>query len=127
MTRLYPVSPGNLSPVLRLYIFSSYPPLTSHTPQGYIGGMDQKTKQGITRRLKIVEGQVRGLRKMTEADKYCVDIITQSLAAKQALSGVEDAILENHLRTHVAHQMRSGETARATKEMVSLYKLSKKK
>lgn len=64
---------------------------------------------------------------MVEADKYCVGVIHQFLAIKEALSAIEDLILENHIATHVAHQMRSGESARATKELVSLYKLSKKK
>jgi len=79
------------------------------------------------RRLKIIEGQVRGLQKMIEEDTYCVDVITQSLAVKQALSGVEDLVLEGHLATHVAHQMRSGKAKLATSEMVKLYKLAKKK
>ena len=89
--------------------------------------MDKKTKQRALRRLKIIEGQVRGLQKMIEEDTYCVHVITQSLAVKQALSGVEDLVLEGHLATHVAHQMRSGKTKQATSEMVKLYKLAKKK
>lgn len=59
-------------------------------------------------------------------EKYCIDIITQSLAAKQALSGFEDLILGNHLSTHVVDQIKSGKSAKATKELLRLYKLSKK-
>jgi DNA-binding FrmR family transcriptional regulator len=58
---------------------------------------------------------------------YCVDVITQSLAVKQALSGVEDAVLEGHLATHVVEQMRSGKREKAIGEIMKLYKLSKKK
>ncbi len=89
--------------------------------------MAQKSNQRALRRLKIVEGQVRGLQKMIEANKYCVDIINQSLAIKSALSGIEDLLLEGHLQSHVVHQMKSGGEARAVKEILSVYKLSKRK
>ena len=78
-------------------------------------------------RLKKIEGQIRGLQRMLEEGKYCVDIINQSLAAKSALSAVEDLILENHLATHVAKQMRSGSEEKAVKEVLNIYKLSKRK
>ena len=84
-------------------------------------------KQPLIKRLKIIEGQVRGLQKMVEDQAYCVDIITQSLAVKQALSGVEDAVLEGHLASHVVEQMRSGRHEKAIGEIMRLYKLSKKK
>ena len=64
---------------------------------------------------------------MVEKDVYCVDVINQSLAVKEALSGIEDLLLENHLATHVTEQMRSGKKEKAIKEILSLYKLSKKK
>ena len=83
--------------------------------------------QRLIKRLKIIEGQVRGLQKMIEDDTYCVDVITQSLAIKQALSGVEDAVLEGHLSSHVVEQMRSGKHEKAIGEIMKLYKLSKKK
>ncbi len=83
--------------------------------------------QKALRRLRILAGQLRGLEKMVSEGKYCIDIITQSLAIKRALSGVEDLILENHLETHVAHQMRSGQSRKATQEILKVYKLSKHK
>lgn len=89
--------------------------------------MKKDSKKKVMRRLKILEGQIRGLQKMVEKDTYCVDVINQSLAIKQALSGVEDLLLENHLATHVADQMKSGKEKKAIKEILSLYKLSKKK
>jgi DNA-binding FrmR family transcriptional regulator len=89
--------------------------------------MKQNIKKKAVRRLKIVEGQVRGLQKMVDKEKYCIDIINQSLAVREALSGVEDLILENHLSTHVVEQMKSGKQAKAVNEILSVYKLSKKK
>ena len=84
-------------------------------------------KRKAIRRLKIIEGQVRGFQRMVEEEKYCIDIINQSLAIKEALSSVEDLILENHLSTHVVEQMKSGKEAKAIKEILSVYKMSKKK
>ena len=91
--------------------------------------MDMKAqiKNKATRRLNIVQGQIRGLIRMVEGEKYCIDIITQSSAIKEALSGVEDLILENHLETHVLHQMKHGEEKKATAEILKIYKLAQKK
>ena len=55
-----------------------------------------------------MEGQVRGLHKMVDEEKYCVDIINQSFAVKSALSGVESLLLKNHLSTHVIDQIKHG-------------------
>lgn len=79
------------------------------------------------RRLKIVEGQVRGLQKMVNDEKYCIDIITQAAAIKEALSGIEDLLLENHLTTHVVHQIKHGTEKRAVDEILKVYKLKRKK
>lgn len=89
--------------------------------------MEKNIKKKALRRLKILEGQVRGLQRMVEEEKYCIDILTQSSAAKAALSGIEDLILENHLSTHVLHQMQHGEGKKSTKEIVEIYKLAKKR
>lgn len=89
--------------------------------------MKQDIKPKAVRRLKIIEGQIRGLQKMVEDDNYCIDIITQASAVKEALSGVEDLLLENHLSTHVVEQIKSGEEAHATDEILKVYKLKRKK
>lgn len=64
---------------------------------------------------------------MIGEDIYCVDIITQISAVRQALSSIEDIMLENHLSTHVVSQMKGGKQQRATGEILSLFKLSKRK
>ncbi len=58
-----------------------------------------ENKQKLVKRLKIVEGQVRGLQNMLIRGTYCIDVITQTSAVKQALSRIEDALMENHLTT----------------------------
>ncbi len=85
-----------------------------------------ETKQKLIRRLKIIEGQVRGLQEMLLKDKYCIDIITQTSAVKQALSGVEDTLMENHLGTCVVHQMKKGKQNIAVGEILKVYRLKRK-
>ncbi len=89
--------------------------------------MDTDIKKRIIRRLKIIEGQIRGLQKMVGEEKYCIDVITQSIAVKQALSSIEDLLLNKHLSKHVIDQMKSGNEKKAIKEIMTIYKISKKK
>lgn len=89
--------------------------------------MRRNDKNNARRRLRRIEGQIRGLEKMVAGDEYCIDILYQSLAAKQALSSVEDLILENHLSTHVIEQIKSGNVKKPKKEILEIYKLSKRK
>ena len=84
------------------------------------------SKLKLVRRLKIIEGQVRGLQEMLEKDVYCIDVITQTSAVKQALSGVEDALMENHLGTCVVHQMHKGKEKKAISEILKVYRLKRK-
>ena len=72
-------------------------------------------KAKITRRLKIIEGQIRGLQDMVEKNSYCIDIITQTSAVKQALSNIEDAILEGHLGHCVVGQIKKGQEKKAVR------------
>ncbi len=88
--------------------------------------MREETKNKALRRLKIVRGQLSGLEKMIGDEKYCIDIITQSSAVKQALSGIEDLILENHLATHAKKQLKTGQQNKLAAEILKVYKLSKK-
>ena len=89
--------------------------------------MKIKIKKQVERRLKIIEGQVRGLQKMVDTEKYCIDIITQTSAIRQALSSVEDLMLENHLEEHAKHQIVGKQSQKMVKEILGVYKLAKKK
>jgi len=88
--------------------------------------MDDKNKSRIIRRLKLLEGQVRGLQKMVGSDTYCIDVITQTSAVKQGLSNVEDMLLENHLEGCILNQVKSGQTSKAKEEILKVYKLKRK-
>lgn len=83
-------------------------------------------KQKLIRRLKIIEGQVRGLQNMLENNIYCIDIITQTSAIKQALSGVEDELMKGHLGHCLVNQIKEGKTKKATEEILKVYKLKRK-
>lgn len=85
-----------------------------------------KNKPKLIRRLKILEGQVRGLQEMIEKDKYCIDIITQTSAVKQGLSNIEDILMENHLGHCVITQIKKGQTDKATSEILKVYRLKRK-
>lgn len=96
-----------------------------HTTK-HLSKVTQTNKEKYIRRLKIIEGQVRGLQEMIQEDKYCIDIITQSSAVKQGLSNLEDILLENHLGSCVIQQIQAGETKQATQEILQVYKLKRK-
>lgn len=83
-------------------------------------------KEKIIKRLKILEGQIRGLQEMIVRDKYCIDVITQTSAVKQGLSNVEDILLENHIEGCVVHQVQSGDVHKAKREILKVYQLKRK-
>lgn len=88
--------------------------------------MEKPNKQKILRRLKILEGQIRGLQEMIEADKYCIDVITQTSAVKQGLSNIEDILLEGHLGHCAINQIKSGKEQKAIEEILKVYQLKRK-
>lgn len=87
--------------------------------------MKQDTKR-IVRRLKLIEGQVRGLQRMVEEGAYCIDVITQTSAVKQALSNVEDILMEGHLGHCLVNQIKAGRERKATDEILKVYRLKRK-
>jgi DNA-binding FrmR family transcriptional regulator len=80
------------------------------TPLGYIDIMPgyEMSKEQLLTRLRRVEGQVRGLQQMVEADRYCVDVLTQISAVTKALQSVAVGMLDDHLRHCVADAVATG-------------------
>jgi CsoR family transcriptional regulator, copper-sensing transcriptional repressor len=70
--------------------------------------VDPDTKTANVKRLRRIEGQVRGIQKMVEEDRYCADIIVQVAAVQEALRGVARSLMRNHLHHCAAHTLRSG-------------------
>jgi DNA-binding FrmR family transcriptional regulator len=75
---------------------------------------------GQLERLRRIEGQVGGLVRMVEQERYCVDILTQIRAARAALRRVEEAVLRDHVEHCVAHAIRSGDPADQKKKVDEL-------
>jgi len=70
--------------------------------------MDEKAKKSQLSRLSRIEGQVRGVSRMIEEDRYCIDVLTQIRAVRAALDKVEQDVLGNHLQHCVAHAFHAG-------------------
>jgi CsoR family transcriptional regulator, copper-sensing transcriptional repressor len=77
------------------------------TPEGGMYGYSHD-KDNYLRRLRRIEGQVRGLQRMIDEDKYCIDILTQVAAVTKALQSVALGLLEEHLGHCVAQAMAEG-------------------
>ncbi|HEU5174801.1 MAG TPA: metal-sensitive transcriptional regulator [Gemmatimonadaceae bacterium] len=72
-------------------------------------GVDADVKERNVKRLRRIEGQVRGLQKMVEEDRYCADILTQVSSVHEALRSVSRELMRNHLKHCAASAIRSGE------------------
>ncbi len=81
----------------------------TYTPAGYMSIMQIETKTAVLKRLKRIEGQVRGLAGMVEDDRYCIDVVTQISAVRAALRRVEEEILRDHVAHCVEHAIASGD------------------
>jgi DNA-binding FrmR family transcriptional regulator len=73
--------------------------------------MKNEAKSKRLNRLSRIEGQVRGLSRMVEEDRYCIDILTQVAAVRAALRRVEEEILSDHVAHCVEHAISSGNAA----------------
>jgi CsoR family transcriptional regulator, copper-sensing transcriptional repressor len=78
----------------------------SHTRRAT--GIDPDLKSANTKRLRRIEGQIRGLQKMVEDDRYCADIIVQIASVQEALRGVARNLMKNHLRHCATDAISSG-------------------
>jgi DNA-binding FrmR family transcriptional regulator len=82
---------------------------------------DKKLK--VLNRLRRIEGQVRGVARMVEDDRYCIDVLTQVRALKAALSRVETEILKDHLDHCIESAIVSGDRAEQRKKATELIEL----
>jgi DNA-binding FrmR family transcriptional regulator len=92
-------------------------------PEQCAGHSDDSAGGPVLKRLSRIEGQVRGVQRMVEEGRYCIDVLTQLAAVHEALRSVGRQILENHMQTCVARAMRSGnpeEAERVGREMGEL-------
>ncbi|HEU4548631.1 MAG TPA: metal-sensitive transcriptional regulator [Rhizomicrobium sp.] len=82
--------------------------------------MRQSLKVSLRKRLSRIEGQVRGLSRMVDEDRYCIDVITQIAAIRAALGRVEDELLRDHVGHCVEHAIAAGDKADQRRKIAEL-------
>ncbi|HVX34866.1 MAG TPA: metal-sensitive transcriptional regulator [Hyphomicrobium sp.] len=82
--------------------------------------MHKQMKASCLKRLNRIEGQVRGLAKMVEDDRYCIDVVTQISAVRAALRRVEEEVLRDHVAHCVEHAIASGNAADQRRKVAEL-------
>ena len=94
--------------------------LDTYTPHRYVSIMQTETKAAVLKRLQRIEGQVRGLGRMVEADRYCIDVVTQISAVRAALRRAEEEILRDHVAHCVEHAIASGDKLDQRKKIAEI-------
>lgn len=88
--------------------------------------IDEKTKNDAERRLKLIRGQLDGIHRMVEQEKYCIDIINQITAARNALEKVSLLVMKRHIESCVAESIKVGDVTKKEQKidelMATLYK-----
>jgi DNA-binding FrmR family transcriptional regulator len=88
--------------------------------------IQEERKRKALRRLKIIRGQVGGVEKLIENERYCIEILTQVAAVQEALRGVSREIVRNHLETCVTDSVRCGKENAYYDELTDImFKLSR--
>ncbi len=82
--------------------------------------MQPDRKNSCAKRLSRIEGQVRGIARMIDEDRYCIDVVTQIGAARAALRRVEDEILRDHVAHCVEHAIASGDAEEQRRKVAEL-------
>lgn len=82
--------------------------------------MNDDSKTSCLNRLSRIEGQVRGLARMVEDDRYCIDVVTQISAVRAALRRVEEEVLREHISHCVEHAIVSGDAAEQRRKITEL-------
>lgn len=95
--------------------------VNTSTPLSIDGEQSRTIKQEVRKRINIVKGQLDGLLKMIEEDKYCIDLLNQSLAIQNSIKSLDSLLLEKHLKTHVVDQFQNQKN-KAIEELLKLFK-----
>ncbi len=91
--------------------------------------MDTQNRQKVVKRLKSIEGHIRGIERMVEADTYCIDVLKQTNAVQRAIDKVNTLIMQQHLNECVTTAMRGAdpkERQRVIGEIVDVFQMSSK-
>ena len=82
--------------------------------------MRSEAKTSLTKRLNRIEGQVRGVSRMVEEDRYCIDVMTQLAAIRAAVRRVEEEVLRDHVAHCVEHAISSGDAAEQRRKIAEI-------
>jgi DNA-binding FrmR family transcriptional regulator len=85
-----------------------------------MASMQPPTKSSVLKRLTRIEGQVRGVSRMVEEDRYCIDVITQVTAVRAALKRVEEEVLKDHVAHCVEHAISAGDRDEQRRKVAEL-------
>ena len=89
--------------------------------------INEEVKKEAISRLKKIEGQIRGIMRMLDEEKYCIDIINQITAAEKALDGVSKIVMKRHVETCVSNAIVRGEGQNKIDELIeTVFKYSKR-
>jgi CsoR family transcriptional regulator, copper-sensing transcriptional repressor len=88
--------------------------------------MQSDTRDDVLKRLSFIEGHLAGIRRMVEADKYCVDVLKQTFAVRRAIEKMEAKMLDGHLHTCVVDGIREGRDDAVLAELSELYEMAGK-
>ncbi len=86
--------------------------------------MESQVKQDCLKRLNYIEGHIKGISKMVEEDKYCVEVLHQTYAVRKALKKLDALLLEGHLRSCVPAGVKEGREEQVLTELIDLYNLA---
>jgi DNA-binding FrmR family transcriptional regulator len=90
--------------------------------------INEEIKKNAFTRLKKIEGQIRGIMKMVDQEKYCIDIINQITAAEKALDGVAKNIMKRHIESCVTEAIIQGEGQTKIDELIeTVFKISSRR
>jgi DNA-binding FrmR family transcriptional regulator len=90
--------------------------------------INEEVKENALTRLKKIEGQIRGIMKMVDQEKYCIDIINQITAAEKALDGVAKNIMRRHIESCVTEAIIQGEGQTKIDELIeTVFKISNRR
>lgn len=88
--------------------------------------LNDDEKENLTKRLKRIQGQVSGIQRMVEGDRYCVDVMTQVAAARAALARVNSIVLESHMHTCVASAFESEDPSEKNEKIKEIIRVFEK-
>jgi CsoR family transcriptional regulator, copper-sensing transcriptional repressor len=102
----------------------AHPPLPP--PRGYDGCVKPDTKKDVAARLRSIAGHLKAVERMVDEDKYCVDVLKQTMAIEKALERVDAMILGSHLETCVADAFREGRAEKTVQELAEIFSTARK-